>query len=200
MNRAARLSILAAYAAAAAWALAPAPPKPLAATIAPLPIWERPHYERPAPMPRPRRTPPEEEEPAYRGSSVDEALKPAALHPPTEYTGAGYYPHGLALEMNEEDHWAIANLRYKQLPPLQYDHPVTIPVTVTDISTTEELKKICHHDKPELLILGCASVSPERCRIWLGPIPAWTGITRNINLRHEIGHCNGWGGDHAGIR
>jgi hypothetical protein len=35
MNRAARLSILAAYAAAAAWALAPAPPKPLAATIAP---------------------------------------------------------------------------------------------------------------------------------------------------------------------
>jgi hypothetical protein len=37
MNRAARLSILAAYAAAAAWALAPAPPKPLAATIAPPP-------------------------------------------------------------------------------------------------------------------------------------------------------------------
>jgi hypothetical protein len=42
----------------------------------------------------------------------------------------------------------------------------------------------------------------DAARIVIGDEPtlrAW-GRTRNLILRHEIGHCNGWGHDHAGAR
>jgi hypothetical protein len=199
MNRAARLSILAAYAAAAAWALAPAPPKPLAATIAPPPPpprYERQYRPEPPPIPRERIEPDE-----YRGS-LNEAPQQTALHPPETYTGAGYYPHGLKTEMDEADHFAIATLRIKQLPPVEFDHALAGPVEVIDIESEERLRQLCHMTQTHqgVNVIGCAGRKPDRCVIYLGPIPASSGITRNINLRHELGHCNGWPADHAGIR
>src|SRR5262249_1611091 len=151
---------------------------------------------------RPRIRPPEDEEPAYRGSSADEAPKPAALHPPETYTSAGFYPHGLAVEMDEADHWAIANLKIPQLPPVEFDHPVKGPVEVIDVETTDKLLEVCKgvNIPKGMIIIGCASRTPYLCRIYLGPIPKWSGVSRNLNLRHETGHCNGWGKDHAGIR
>jgi hypothetical protein len=168
----------------------------------PPPTWERPRYERPAPMPRPRIRPSEDEEPAYRGSSTDETPKPAALHPPAEYAGAGFYPNGLAITMTEADYYSIATLRYKQLPPVQYDHPVSGPVEVIDIESEERLRQLCHMTQTHqgTNVIGCAGRKPDRCVIYLGPIPASSGITRNINLRHELGHCNGWPADHPNIR
>lgn len=205
MNRAARLSILAAYAAAAAWALAPAPPKPLAATIAPPPpppTWERPRYERPAPMPRPRIRPSEDEEPVYRGSSTDEAPKPAALHPPEAYSGEGFYSHGLKIEMNAADYYSIATLRIKQLPPVEFDHAYDGPVEVVDVPTEKRLRQLCgfEHTHEGSNVIGCAARLSNLCRIYLGPIPQRSGTTYNINLRHELGHCNGWPGDHPNAR
>src|SRR5262245_38137263 len=111
-----------------------------------------------------------------------------------------YGPGALLLTMQPADLWAIANLKIKQLPPPQYDHPVKGPVEVTDIPTEEALRKICGYTQPGTILIGCAHVSAELCSVYLGPIPSWTGITRNINLRHELGHCNGWPGDHVGIR
>jgi len=36
------------------------------------------------------------------------------------------------------------------------------------------------------------------CKIFLGPPQTErTGVTRNIVLRHEIGHCEGWPADHS---
>jgi len=102
--------------------------------------------------------------------------------------------------MSEEDYWAIANLKYKQLPPIEYDHPVTRAVEVIDVASTEEMRKICHRTDGAIIV-GCADVhDPTICRIYLAPIPEWAGITRNVNLRHELGHCNGWSADHPGIR
>jgi len=163
MNRTARLSILAAYAAAAAWALAPAPPKPLAATIAPPPpppTWERPRYERPAPM-------------------------TAVQH----------------LPMEPADLWALANLRFAELPPVEFDHIPKQRVTITDIATEEQLLEVCRWPKNSgKTLVGCADhKDPNVCHIYRsGSIPSWAGLTRNIVIRHEMGHCNGWGKDLRG--
>jgi len=55
-------------------------------------------------------------------------------------------------------------------------------------------------------VFGCAyphtMVPNVDCTIVIGDEPtlrAW-GRTRNLILRHEIGHSNGWGRDHAGAR
>jgi hypothetical protein len=104
--------------------------------------------------------------------------------------------------MQPQDLWAIANLKYPQLPPPEYDYYPDKLVITEDIKTEAELRVRCRW--PPLdgksTIIGCATVVADVCYIYLGPIPDWTGITRNINLRHEMGHCNGWGKDHAGIR
>src|SRR5262249_40810719 len=34
------------------------------------------------------------------------------------------YPKGMALKMEPADLWAIANLRFKELPPVEFDRPV----------------------------------------------------------------------------
>src|SRR5215831_1861280 len=141
MNRAARLSILAAYAAAAAWALAPAPPKPLAATIAPPPPWyeQPPPYEyapprRPLPAPRPRR---EQQPDEYRGSADDTARpEPAALHPEEPVRRP-------SVEMEPADLWAIANLRYGQLPPVEFDYLPAQEVVVREMASEEALRVVC---------------------------------------------------------
>jgi len=198
MNNTVRIALAVAYAAVGIWALMPTPPKPLAAATSPPPAWERPRYERPAPMPRPPRAPPEDmvQPDEYRGSSADEiaAPTPAALHPEPIRRPS--------VEMTPADLWAIANLKIKQLPPLEYDHyPDDKLVVVKDIATEKELRTVCNYEKQGVNLIGCADMRyPPFCHIYLGPIPEWTGVTRNINLRHELGHCNGWPGDHPGIR
>jgi hypothetical protein len=113
-----------------------------------------------------------------------------------------YGPGALPFAMEPADLWAIATIRIKQLPPVKYDHPTKVPVEIHDLDSEESLREECgfqnlHTDRT---IIGCADPKSDRCDIYLGPIPASTGITRNINIRHEIGHCNGWSGDHAGMR
>lgn len=109
------------------------------------------------------------------------------------------FPEGLSVTMEPADLWAIVNLKIKhQIPPPQYDHAVKGAVQITDVETTERLLEVCRGAfiPSGAILVGCAQVTPELCRIYLGPIPSWTGITRNINLRHELGHCIGWPADH----
>src|SRR5262249_6210787 len=41
-----------------------------------------------------------------------------------------------------------------------------------------------------------------RCEIYIvaDEVLATVGLDYETTLRHELGHCNGWGGDHAGAR
>src|SRR5262249_3356303 len=105
-----------------------------------------------------------------------------------------------SVEMTTADLWAIANLRFKELPPVEYDHMPDKIVTITDISTEAELRTRCGWTDTGKTIVGCAAATdPHLCHIYLGPRPSWTGLTRNIVLRHEMGHCSGWPADHPGI-
>jgi hypothetical protein len=114
-----------------------------------------------------------------------------------------YAAGALPLAMEPADLWAIANLRFKELPPVEFDRPSTVPVLVIDIDSEAELRERCGWTDRETssIMVGCAMRFKESCRIYLGPPQTeHTGVTRNIVLRHETGHCSGWPADHPGMR
>jgi hypothetical protein len=203
MNRAARLSILAAYAAAAAWALAPAPPKPLAATIAPPP----PTYERQRHRPPPRIAP----EPEEVAPDVVPMPRPRAAPILAPEVGERYdLPSGVKVSWEPEDMWAYVNLKFPEIPPVEYDHPYSGKATVYYAS--DEIWTVCNIPKaehpPGSDLTGCAIHrgsnvhGTTECTIIIAPetiLKRW-GLTYRIVLRHEIAHCNGWGKDHVGAR
>jgi hypothetical protein len=109
---------------------------------------------------------------------------------------------------------------YKVLPPLKYDHPFNGRLKVTELKDVQEVFGACrlvwsylpNSDitkiipvravacavmppvlKPEYVGIGCLIYRPPDLEIWE------SGITPNILMRHEIGHCNGWR-NHEGMR
>ena len=197
MNRAARLSILAAYAAAAAWALAPAPPKPLPATIAPPP----PIYERQRHRPPPRIAP-EPEEVAPDVVPMPRPKADRAVVAPE--IGERYdLPSGVKVTFEPEDMWAFVNLKFPEIPPVEFDHPFDGKATI--YYATDEIWNPCgktRKDYPDGDLAGCAWPHDGQCTIIIAPLKILRkyGLTPRIVLRHELGHCNGWGQDHAGAR
>ena len=87
-----------------------------------------------------------------------------------------YYPNGLNLAMEPADLWAIANLKIKELPPVEYDHPYQGQLWIVEVKSEAELREICHYTKTGFIIIGCATVRPGQCIIHLAPIPPWSGI------------------------
>jgi len=108
------------------------------------------------------------------------------------------YPNGVALEMEPADLWAIATIDGKFLPPIEFDHPTKMPVDITDVSE-EGLRKICTGRSADIPMHGCAIIAPNYCDIFVRR-PVLPPLTRNLVIRHERGHCNGWSGNHEGIR
>jgi hypothetical protein len=178
MNRFGRIICLLAWAAViAAWAL---PPKPA-----------------PAVMPNPNAD----------ASATDHAGKHgSAGYKPSSSSAKLYAAGALPLAMEPADLWAIANLKFTELPPAEFDHATKDAVEIIDMPTEKELREVCHLTEAYrgANVVGCAApkgqLAFDRCIIYLGPRPAWAGLTRNIVIRHETGHCNGWPGDHPGMR
>src|SRR5262249_35104795 len=196
MNRAARLSILAAYAAAAAWALAPAPPTPLPATIAPEPP-PPPIYQRERRRPPPRIAPEAEEV----APDVVPMPRPRAAPILAPEVGERYdLPSGVKVSFEPEDLWAYTTLQFPELPPVQFDHPYSGRATI--YYATEEPWEACGLKRVEGTLAGCAWLRDGECTIIIAPESAFKkhGLTTRLVIRHEIGHCNGWGKDHAGAR
>jgi hypothetical protein len=126
--------------------------------------------------------------------------------PPTlgaPQTIALHQPEREHLEMTPADLWAIVNLKFPQLPPIEFDHIPDQVVTIKDVPSEAELRKVCRWPPSDgtTTIVGCADIrDPRVCRIYLGPRPEWSGLTRNLVIRHELGHCNSWPPDHPGMR
>jgi hypothetical protein len=151
--------------------------------------WALPPKPAPAVMPNLNAKPPATEDSADKSSS-------------SKLYAAGALPFA----MEPADLWAIANLKFKELPPVEYDHAATDAVEIVDMSTEKELREVCHLTEAYrgANVVGCAApkgqLAPDRCIIYLGPRPSWAGLTRNIVIRHEIAHCNLWPADHPGAR
>jgi hypothetical protein len=92
--------------------------------------------------------------------------------------------------------------KYLILPPVEFDHPYAGKLTVETVATREELSEICGKAFTQWT-LGCAFRHGNNgCRIVLADesIIKARGWTVALIMRHEIGHCNGWPGDHPGER
>lgn len=89
------------------------------------------------------------------------------------------------------------------LPPPEYDHYFEGDLTIRLLDTFEELWALC--GRKEDFLLGCTYpdlVQHKSCIILMVNDTQMRrrGWTTGIILRHEMGHCNGWGGDHLGQR
>src|SRR5262249_41617701 len=96
----------------------------------------------------------------------------------------------------------------RALPPAIYDRPYTAGELTISEASQDHIRRECNRpgNRP---IFGCTALrhwpdGRQECWIWIAPTaeiegfgPGWT---REIVLRHEIGHCNGWPNDHAGAR
>ena len=86
------------------------------------------------------------------------------------------------------------------LPPLEYDHQYTGKLTVLKQDDYLLIRELCR-DVPTAIacsyrVYDIASGTTISCLIMLGPV----AHDDPNALRHEIGHCNGWPGDHPGAR
>jgi hypothetical protein len=89
---------------------------------------------------------------------------------------------------------------HKIFPPPGFDHQYDGDLTIKIVDTLEELHRICQIDNPKLL--ACSKRNEWSCIIVMvkDEIMRQRNWTTGLLLRHEIGHCNGWGADHAGER
>jgi hypothetical protein len=154
-----------------------------------------------------RPSPPEA--PAHT-ARADETLDETALNAlvasgqrphPQEVAGAvhyapGTYPFPAALTPNDE--WALrTHLVGSYAPPDMFDHPYSGDLYVIDNLSLTDL-----HMKCQSHTLGCADRRDRWCLVYIARETDLFvyGVTINLIMRHEIGHCNGWGNEHSGAR
>src|SRR5262245_45086669 len=58
----------------------------------------------------------------------------------------------------------------------------------------------CRAVRDSTLVPWYPTLYAPRALILVGPAQTWqaVGLTRNLVVRHEVAHCNGWSGDHPG--
>jgi hypothetical protein len=88
---------------------------------------------------------------------------------------------------------------WRQLPPVEYDRPYDGTLTVLGAGNQEQTQAACGWPRP---VLACSYHSGRECTIIHAreDYIVQFKTTLNIVMRHEIGHCNGWPGDHPGAR
>jgi len=90
--------------------------------------------------------------------------------------------------------------QHRIFPPAEFDHYYEGDLTIKIVDTLEELREVCQLDGKQLL--ACSTHNHSSCIIVMvkDEIMRQRAWTTGMLLRHEMGHCNGWGADHAGER
>jgi hypothetical protein len=98
------------------------------------------------------------------------------------------------------------DIRFTILPPLEYDYPYPGTLTI-ERGTKEYVVEQCRGISPTACTKRSynagGTVALQQCRIIIANddilmlAQPWSYYTL---LRHEIGHCNGWGPNHEGSR
>ncbi|MGO8242938.1 hypothetical protein [Rhizobium johnstonii] len=87
-------------------------------------------------------------------------------------------------------------------PPARYDHAYSGKLLLQKLPQAK-VQKACQwlfaryglKDTTSFQQHGCAKAFPESC-IVITIDKTYMGATPAAVLRHELGHCNGWSGDH----
>jgi hypothetical protein len=87
------------------------------------------------------------------------------------------------------------------LPPVEYDRFYEGDLILKFVPTLEQLRNECNQPNNHFM-LACSYPSNQNCLIIMveDKIMRAKGWNLGLVLRHEMGHCNGWPGDHAGQR
>jgi hypothetical protein len=89
------------------------------------------------------------------------------------------------------------------LPPAEYDHPYTGRSLEIQRTTPAEIVIQCPATaRSSVGALACAFPLTDSCTVVMvdDDLLRKAGFTPELVLRHELGHCNGWSGDHEGAR
>lgn len=93
----------------------------------------------------------------------------------------------------------------KLLPPVEFDKPYTGKLHLTVLNSQDEMRKACPKAPFKSTALGCSKANFPmwgECTVFI--VDRETAAPHNVSVeeifRHEIGHCNGWPGDHPGMR
>jgi hypothetical protein len=89
------------------------------------------------------------------------------------------------------------------LPPLEFDKPYTGYLLVVPLTKGEMAEKCPKTIYP--ITLACSFrnfTGPDTCKIYIisDRVIEEAGWTREIVMRHELAHCEGWLADHKGAR
>jgi len=105
-----------------------------------------------------------------------------------------HHPAAAAREAMDRGGWASVI----PMPPLELDHPFD-GVLREFRSDAAHMERVCPHTSKAL---GCARLFRGDCSIWIAndDILEAAGWPYEVVRRHEVGHCNGFPGDHAGAR
>ena len=89
------------------------------------------------------------------------------------------------------------------LPPEEFDHPFNGQVSVWIVTQDHIRRHHCPTSKFSMgVALACAQKIVGTCYIFkvTDDELKQLGFDPDVVMRHEIGHCNGWGSDHRGAR
>jgi hypothetical protein len=89
----------------------------------------------------------------------------------------------------------IAKPGSDKLPPAEFDHAFIGEVRIVTVYSDAELIKACQ----TFTTVACAQTVNRVCVVHIRDNVERV-VSRDIVMRHEVGHCNGWGKDHAGAR
>lgn len=87
-------------------------------------------------------------------------------------------------------------------PPARFDHAYSGKLSLTRLPQAQ-VQKACQRlflryglrDTTGVKQHGCAKAFADSCLV-ITVDKTYMGATPTAVLRHEIGHCNGWSGDH----
>lgn len=100
---------------------------------------------------------------------------------------------------------AEAQYRSPLQPPWYYDYPYRGKLTVIYLSP-DSVHEVCKRGlqlDPSARVRACAYTYDKRPDLCEVVMPHKTAYSRDIwdqIFRHEIAHCNGWSGDHSGMK
>jgi hypothetical protein len=88
------------------------------------------------------------------------------------------------------------------LPPVEYDKPYMGELTIRRAATEEDVRAACPKAAFNHRAFGCSRVLKDRCEVFIvsDKLLKAVGYSYALVLRHELGHCNGWGAGHEGKR
>jgi hypothetical protein len=86
------------------------------------------------------------------------------------------------------------------LPPVEYDHPFKGILIFSEGHDQDTMRRLCRVTTLTVPLPACVVAKTDDWCVIVVAAPDQGSDPRDLVIRHEIGHCNGWSADHRGAR